>query len=786
MKISVKGCDLMQLEEILKQLDSLFESHRIDEVEAFLIGHISEAKESNDDSARITLLNELIGFYRDMSQYEKSLKCCEEVLTLMEQLGLKDSIPYATTLINVANALRASGKSKEAKAFFEQVFVIYEGKLDTKDFRYASLYNNMSLMYQELNQYEKACDCLEKALSIAECYEEARIEVATTHTNLATSLMKLNRLEEAMTHLNAALSVFEMDEDKNFHYSGALAAMGEAKYLSGELDEAEKYYQKALQEIEKNTGKTESYQIVSMNLDAVLKAKTKIETHPDLQTQCKGLALCEAFYLEFGKPMIKEQFPEYEAEIAVGLVGHGSECFGFDDEFSKDHDFGPGFCMWLTDSLYDEIGERLEEAYQKLPKVYRGIHRIEMPKSGKRVGVFRIKDFYEGIIGTEDAPTTQNQWLFVEDYQLATATNGKVFRDDLGEFTRIRNNLLAYYPEAVRLKKIAREAALIAQSGQYNYSRMLKREEYVAAQIALTEFIKHAMAMIYLLNKKYAPFYKWMHRGLRELDSLKIAAAYLDNISRLPVGDEAIEILIQKIVELIFEYMTRQGLTKGYDTYLDNHTSYILQRIEEKPDTLIDEIVKMEWEAFDKVENLGGRAGCQDDWNTFSLMRKSQFLTWTKPLLVSYLEDLKAAKEVGWNMITEKYGRMMKSTAPEEYDKLKEHFPFVLERKEQIVEEIVKIQVNWMETLSKQYPYSCSNMRSIHTSEDSLYNTSYETYLRGELLTYSDDTLKLYGEFIVELLRQDKNLAEMTVENTATLYGYKSLSEMEAKLQKAN
>lgn len=781
----------LQIDQILKGLDELFVAHRITEVEPYLLSYLEKARESGDASSEITLLNELIGFYRDTSQYEKSISACGQVLEIMENQGLKDTIPYATTLINVANAMRAAGKLEDSKRYYDEVFLLYDGKLDSNDFRYASLNNNMSLLYQEMNDFENACNCLNNALVIAKQYDEARIEVATTHTNLAMSLLKLDKVEEAKEHLSEALAIFEADEEKDFHYSAALAAMAEAEFLMGNLEESAAYYRKALQEIEKNVGRTQAYEIVEQNLNTVLDQIRKKELPKTNQYFSNGMELCEAFYEEYGAPMIHEKFPEYEHLIAVGLVGQGSECFGFDDELSKDHDFGPGFCMWLTDSAYDEIGVGLQKEYDKLPKTYGGVSRIDMPQSGKRVGVFRIKDFYEGLIGTPDVPESQNQWLFVEDYQLATATNGKVFRDDLGEFTRIRKRLLAYYPEEVRLKKIAREAALIAQSGQYNYFRTLKRQEYVAASLALAEFTKHTMSMVYLLNCRYAPFYKWMHRGMKELPILHRVSVYLEELVRLPVGHEMIAPLIDKIVDLILEQLKIQGLTKGQDTYLEHHTANILRSLTDKEketldsyskEELVDTIVKMEWNAFDKVKNEGGRAGCQDDWGTFSIMRKSQFLTWPKELIASYIADFYEANEKGWNLITEKYGRMMSSTAPDEYEKIKDNFPDVSAKKAVIVEEIVKIQVGWMEEFGKQYPKACFNMRSIHTWEDSAYNTSYETYLRGELLTYSDETLRMYGDFIVSLMQSGKNLARLTVENTAKLYGYKSLEDMEARL----
>ncbi len=777
----------MRIEEVLGQLDELFAQHKADQVEAFLLGRIQEATAEQDTSSLITLINELIGHYREMGEFDKSISCCRQVLELMGQAGLKGSVAYATTLLNVANACRAAGLLRESMIYYQEVKGIYGQKLAAEDFRYASLYNNMSLLFQEMGDFESACDCLERALSIVSLYTEARIEVAVTYTNLALSQLKLSRFEEAIGNLKRAFAIFEMDEEPDYHYSGALSAMGEAQYLAGNLEEAARYYKLALKEIERNTGRSKAYEITLQNLNAVT---AKMKELPVKNRQFgSGMELCQAFYEEYGRPMIQSKFPGYEEEIAVGLVGEGSECFGFDDQVSRDHDFGPGFCLWLTDTVYDEIGEELQRAYDGLPSTYMGITRFTTLKAQKRVGVFRIGDFYEGLIGLRDVPTTRSQWLFLDDYRLATAVNGRVFRDGLGEFTRIRRGIQAYYPEDVRIKKIAREAALMAQSGQYNYSRMFGRGEKVTAAIALSEFMKHTMAMVYLLNRTYAPFYKWMHKGMAGLRVLPQIREILNALVELPTGDGRIPQTIELIVSLIIAEMKKQGLTSGEDNYLDHHTDNILRSIPEKEPredsfkaALVDELVSLEWEAFDRVENEGGRADCQDDWNTFSIMRKSQYQAWTKEMLKSYISDFHMAQDRGWNLITEKYGRMMESTAPVRYAQLKGSFPEIPEMKKEIIEEIVRIQVGWMEEFAKEYPKAAGNARSIHTSEDTPFNTSYETYLRGELSTYSDQTLDLYGRFIARLLTENKNLAKIIMSNTASLYGYASLEDLEEKL----
>lgn len=776
----------MDINKVLAELDSLFSEHKVQEVEGFLTEHIQKAKDLQDVSSQVTLLNELIGFYRDTTDYEKSIQACQVVIQLLNDLELRGTVAYATTLQNVANALRAAGQLEASMTCYNQVFGIYENQLDASDMRYASLSNNMSLLYQEMGDFANACVCLEKALSIVTQHPQAIIEVATTHTNLAMSLMKLKRLKDAMGHIEQALDIFERYEEKDYHYSAALGAMAEAKYMVGQLEEAIYYYREAMNELECNVGKTENYYILEQNMDMVCKQLGY--TPVEMKEYDKGMDMCQAFYEAYGAPMIKAQFPEYVTTIAVGLVGEGSDCFGFDDALSRDHDFGPGFCMWLTDAGYDEIGKELQEAYDALPTIYMGIRRKTTKQAGKRVGVFRISDFYKKLIGTKDVPETNQQWLFIEEYQLASATNGRVFRDDLGEFSRIRRGLKQYYPEDVYVKKIAREAALMAQTGQYNYSRMLRRNDRVTAHIAVIEFVKHTMGITYLLNRRYAPFYKWQFKGLEQLSILKEVSGLIYELQELPVGSIEIPVLIEEIANVILVRMKIVGLTKGDDLFLEGHVQNILMSIEQKADThledkLVDEIVRMEWEAFDKVENQGGsRADCQDNWDTFSIMRKSQFLVWPEELLLSYQEDFLKANARGWNMVTEKYGRMMISTDPEAYKKMEIYFPRVSQEKLNIIEEIVKIQVDWMETFAMQYPKVTAGARSIRTKADSVFNTSYETYLRGELMTYSDRTVELYGRFVVELYKKDENLAKRIIGKTALLYGFNSIEDMENRL----
>lgn len=196
---------------------------------------------------------------------------------------------------------------------------------------------------------------------------------------------------------------------------------------------------------------------------------------------------------------------------------------------------------------------------------------------------------------------------------------------------------------------------------------------------------------------------------------------------------------------------------------------------------LIEEVIRREWDQFQRTENEGGRAACQGNWPMFHQMRASQFMTWPKDLLHSYLDDLSEADKVGRNLVTEKYARMMASTAPDEYRERIE--PFIPELPAERVaqqERVVAAQVAWARDFRDRYPKLGAAMRVLTTGEDTPEDTSFETYLRGELGTYSDRTMTLYESMVEDLRDTGRNLTEETVLNTVRLGGFANLDEAEA------
>jgi len=261
----------------------------------------------------------------------------------------------------------------------------------------------------------------------------------------------------------------------------------------------------------------------------------------------KGLELSRRYWEAFGVPLL-DRFPGLRDRLAAGLCGAGSECFGYDDDLSRDHDFDPGFVLFLPPG--EEIDRRtlfqLERAYDTLPKEFEGVRRERMiPVGGRRRGVLDPGEFFRSRCGSPDGILTTKLWLTLPEQSLAEAVNGEIFYDPSDTVSEIRRRL-AYFPEDIRLKKLAGRLLLMHQAGLYNYPRILAHGEAASAQLAAVEFASSAMAAVFLLNRRYRPFYKWTFRALRELPVLGDLADSFEFL--LTTGNDAETVPVKRAV----------------------------------------------------------------------------------------------------------------------------------------------------------------------------------------------------------------------------------------------
>lgn len=800
---------MFQLEEFMKGLDRLYESGRMDLAETYLTEGMEKAGQSGDRGGVLAVLNEMMGYYRVKGQYDKCELCAQKAMELAKDPGMRGTLHEATTLLNAATGFRAGGKYEEAEAAYREAEQIYKACLKQPDYRLASLNNNLSLLYAQTGRLSQAESRGLQALEMIQQLPQARAELATTLTNLGNICFKMNKTAKGTRYMKDAVEIFKsLPGNADPHYPSALAGLAEACFHRGELEEAEAYYTQAMDHLCRLYGKNDSWETLNRNREQVRELKARQEIFQ--KRKIRGMDLARAYYQQAGRSMLQEKYPDYVGRIAVGLVGEGSECLGLDDVYSTDHDFGPGFCLWLTKEDYDTIGEQLQADYDRLAEHFDGFPVRNSTREGAgRVGVLEIDGFYKRLTGFAEAPGCENpadmeRWNRIPPEQLRTAVSGAVFEDPLGEFSRRRKGF-ARYPEKVRLYRLALCLGKMAQSGQYNYERGRRRKDIGMMQASLAEFIQAAAEAGYLLNHMYMPFYKWRLGAMGEFVCLTGLKEALETLAGSRPDQEETEERMEAVCGLILEELKNQNLTDSDELFLERQKTEVLRRMKQLPwqkdgsseepegnvhsgreevKRLADEITQMEWQQFQKVNNQGGRASCQNRPGTFGVMRKSQFYAWDQPVLESYRADLAEAEQSGWNLLTEKYARMMEHTAPEEYEALKNRLPRRDPARLALQELLVALMMDWTKETASEFPAVMGMGRSLSSKEDGAWDTSSETYLRGELGTYSDRTLDRYAAMLLRRMKEKRNPVRETLEYTAAFYGYSSLEEAEEKLGK--
>lgn len=615
-------------------LDRIFAAHQgATHAEPYLLDALAAAEASGDDGAALTILNELLGLYRSLGKHHEGTLTATRTLALADRMGLGGTDAYATTLINVATAHRAAGLYREALDGYARALTIAEATMPATDRRLAALHNNLAILHGAMGDAESAHRELVAALTILEAssVDPGRdLDIATTLTNLSITCHDLGRSAEATDHAARSLQIFRVGgHEDDAHFGAAVAGHAEASFRLGNFADAVALYRTALAIVERNYGReSDAYAVTSENLAhaerahaasrpdeapaphlaaAIARPKEGVPAAPAM----RGLELSRAYWEAHGRPMIERGYPELKGRVAAGLMGHGSECYGFDDAASRDHDFGPGFCLWLTEEDFAAHGERLQADYDLLPAEFAGVGpRAQTRRAsgqGRRVGVFEVGAFFESITGLATAPAADrpHEWLMIEEATLAAATNGAIFADPLGAVSAARDGFRRM-PSDVRLALLGRRLGMMAQAGQYNVPRMLDRGEGEAAWLAVAEFVRAAASAVFLLNGPasvgYLPYYKWHFAALRALaarpvsrlpdvhrdltEAVRLASAACLGGAGFGEGGkgatparDAVERAIERVCASVAAELRAQRLSDATEGFLEAHRDAVQSRI---------------------------------------------------------------------------------------------------------------------------------------------------------------------------------------------------------------
>lgn len=754
-------------DDLLLEFDECMSEGRIEEAEKLLNSGIDLAVSENDDAGLLTILNELMDYYVRTGNPQRACQVASAAISLAERMELMPSIPGATTLLNAANAYRAAGELDWAMECYKKVRAIYDALLPKESLMEASLDNNISLLNQEMGNYRDAENELIKALKILTKLNE-RYEMAVVFAALANNSVELKEFDKAEEYADKSERLFEELNIVDDHYAAVLYVHAIILKNKGDYEKAHSFLSKGMNCVQDTLKETDSYNTMK---EVLKELESRINDNKKDLTKLKGIELSRYFYFEYVKPMIHDKFPKYEDRIAAGLVGNGSDCFGFDDELSKDHDWGPGVCLWLSKKDKARIGKRMEAEYRKLPNEIEGVTRSKEVNPKIKRGVNSIEDFYSSLLNTNKYEDID--WANVEDRALASASNGEVFEDFSGKFSELREKLKKGYPKSVLLTKIAEAASDFSRCAQYNYFRVSKRGDKITKNMMLSDGLKAAMKLMHYVENVYPPHDKWLFKSL---DGLKNGADYVRLMRDAVDGNS-------DAIEQIGSYMAQKLYSLNYvssrNSYLDDYKDELLFKAG-LADLSKDELA-------DRLNNLDcnfatDNKAVQTDkaFETLEVMKLNRYRTWNEEMITQYIYDYNCEKVKGRDIISEKYLRMLESTDQDEYRKIEDTLPKVSEEKKKIIDKLVFAEVGCLEELNEKYPELFKHTRSIHSYEDNSMNTSYETYLKGELLTYSDKMLELYNNFWAKALAENENPCLNIVNYAVKEYGHKDLKEAEA------
>lgn len=262
----------MNTENLLSQLDTLYRASDISQAETLLLQTISNCRQLNDKSGLLICYNELLGLYRVTGRAESGAELADQALTLITEMNLIGTTQHGTLLLNAATVNRVAGHLEKALKLYQlaEEILILNGQ--ETSYYMASLYNNMSQLYQDLGKYEKALEFQKKALFLIQSLSDSSSEIATTQVNISYTYMALDQLEHASEVLEqAALFYHRPEGNADSHYGAFLAALGQLAFQKKNYASAMQWYEKALKTEQTRYGENDACRVIRANLAALNK-----------------------------------------------------------------------------------------------------------------------------------------------------------------------------------------------------------------------------------------------------------------------------------------------------------------------------------------------------------------------------------------------------------------------------------------------------------------------------------------------------------------------------------
>jgi Domain of unknown function (DUF4037) len=236
----------------------------------------------------------------------------------------------------------------------------------------------------------------------------------------------------------------------------------------------------------------------------------------------QGLEIARDFFIRWGHPFLRSEFPELAGRIAAGRV-FGSDVLGADDVLSRDHNWGPQFELFLSAHDFRRVGAVVSQTMNRAaPNPWEG-HRLA-GYGDESVIVQSIPQWFRDRFRLPQPPSEWRDWRPIPESPLYFLRHAAIWMDASGELSTWRT-ALKRYPDAVHFSRLSEECYNVWHYGEYNFvERVAERRDPLAVGHCLGRFVEAVMRLRLLLSGDFTPFWKWLAHEFRRLEG---AARYV-------------------------------------------------------------------------------------------------------------------------------------------------------------------------------------------------------------------------------------------------------------------
>ena len=282
-----------------------------------------------------------------------------------------------------------------------------------------------------------------------------------------------------------------------------------------------------------------------------------------------------ALFVEVVLPLLEREMPEVAARTAFGVFGYGSEAYGLDDTYSRDHHWGLRIDALMPEALFAaKRDELLRVVSANLPASFRGHPLRAGHLAGAGLAPDCLPSFLTRTLGIDHPPRSWVEWLQLPEEDIIHVVNGEVWHDPDGQFTAVRAAFAAHYPEPVRRRRIAHWCRYFSGMGTYALKRAILRGNAFYATTRFAVAIRLGIQLAFLLERRFFPYDKWLMRHFAGLPRLYAPLC--------PLVEEAVELstgwdrkltLLDQMADVLDAAMVEDGIIRPHPRFVGTESS---------------------------------------------------------------------------------------------------------------------------------------------------------------------------------------------------------------------